>query len=134
MLAPRLHPIFVCVVLAEDLADLPGKALVGFGLGLVVLLQLWRSLPGGCFFAPRITMCRIVSLRRKGADAVGDISLLNYVQFPVQSAKFPVSIGREWLEETLNLLTNQHLPRRQRLPYPVCSGRTFPYHGGGSRG
>jgi hypothetical protein len=66
MLAPRLHPIFVCIVLAEDLADLPGKALVGFGLGLVALLKLWPLAAGGCFFAPRITMCRMVSLRRKG--------------------------------------------------------------------
>jgi hypothetical protein len=49
MLAPRLHPIFVCVVLAEDLADLPGKALVGFGLGLVALLQLWPLAARGLF-------------------------------------------------------------------------------------
>jgi hypothetical protein len=51
MLAPRLHPIFACVVLAEDLADLPGKALVGFSVGVVALfITLARP---SQHFAPR---------------------------------------------------------------------------------
>jgi hypothetical protein len=67
MLAPRLHPIFVCVVLAEDLADLPGRGLVGFGLGLVALFAaLAARCPGAVSLRHASTMCRIVSLRRKG--------------------------------------------------------------------
>jgi hypothetical protein len=49
MSMPRLHAIFARVVFAEDLADLTGKVLVAFRLGLVALLQLWAVAAPGLF-------------------------------------------------------------------------------------
>jgi hypothetical protein len=49
MSMPRLHAIFARVVFAKDLANLTGKALVSFLLGLVALLQFWPLAAPGLF-------------------------------------------------------------------------------------
>ena len=57
------------------------------------------------------------------------ISLLRYVQFPVQSAKFPASIFREFGGNTLNLFANARagsritsLKRQISLYFPAKQG------------
>ena len=56
------------------------------------------------------------------------VSLLRYVQFPVQSAKFPVSILREFGGNTLNLFANGRaaspITGLKRQNFPVFSRET----------
>ena len=51
------------------------------------------------------------------------VSLLRYVQFPVQSAKFPASILREFRGNTFNLFANA----RAGSPSPASSGKISLY-------
>ena len=100
---PSSHPLCGPDDAADDV-DFLGVALVGLALGVDRLDHHLGRL-------------------RVRATAAGSVSLLGYVQFPVQSAKFPVPILREFGEKALNLFANG----RASSPSPASSGKNSLY-------